>query len=153
MDENKENERMAEEKRTENGQMTTTEFGTIRLDDEVVAHAAVIAAASIDGVVDSFGAASEGFIGNVTDGALGMLGKKNAAKGVRVDYKNDGYNIVINIKVRYGFCIPDLASDIQRRVKRAVEEMTGAKVRAVDIFVQGIDFSNINEIGLGDQHA
>ena len=79
MDENKENERMAEEKRTENGQMTTTEFGTIRLDDEVVAHAAVIAAASIDGVVDSFGAASEGFIGNVTDGALGMLGKKNAA--------------------------------------------------------------------------
>ena len=89
----------------------------------------------------------------MTDGALGMLGKKNAAKGVRVDYKNDGYNIVINIKVRYGFCIPDLASDIQRRVKRAVEEMTGAKVRAVDIFVQGIDFSNINETGLGDQHA
>lgn len=34
----------------------------------------------------------------------------------------------------------DLASDIQRRVKRAVEEMTGAKVRAVDIFVQGNRF-------------
>ena len=31
--------------------------------------------------------------------------------------------------------------------------MTGVKVRAVDIFVQGIDFNTINETGMGDQHA
>ena len=143
---------MAEEKRTENGQITNTEFGTIRLDDEVVANAALIAAQSVDGVATP-GAAGEGFIGNMTDGALGMLGMKNNTKGVRVDFKNDGYNIVINIRVLYGFCIPDLAHDIQRRVKRDVEAMTGAKVRTVDIFVQGIDFNTTNETGMGEQHA
>lgn len=34
-----------------------------------------------------------------------------------------------------------------------IEQMTDKKVRSVDIFVQGIDFNNVNEVGMGDQHA
>ena len=60
---------------------------------------------------------------------------------------------MINIKVLFGYCIPDLANDIQRRVKMEIEQMTDKKVRSVDIFVQGIDFNNVNEVGMGDQHA
>lgn len=146
---------MAEEKRLENGQgqICDTDFGTIRVDDEVVASATAIAVNTIEGIAHSFGASSESFIGNMTDNFTGMLGKKSGTKGVRVDYKDDGYHIVINIKVLFGYCIPDLANEIQRRVKQDIETMTGVKVRAVDIFVQGIDFSNINETGTGDQNA
>ncbi|MEE0510038.1 MAG: Asp23/Gls24 family envelope stress response protein [Peptococcaceae bacterium] len=146
---------MAEEKRLENGQgqICDTDFGTIRVDDEVVASATAIAVNTIEGIAHSFGASSESFIGNMTDNFTGMLGKKSGTKGVRVDYKDDGYYIVINIKVLFGYCIPDLANEIQRRVKQDIETMTGVKVRAVDIFVQGIDFSNINETGTGDQNA
>ena len=89
----------------------------------------------------------------MTDGFSGMLGKKPGIRGVRVDYKNDGFYFVINIKVKYGYAIADLASDIQLKVKQDVEQMTGTKVRAVDIFVQDIDFSTINETDMGDQYA
>lgn len=143
---------MAEDKRLENGQLSTSEFGTIRVDDEVVAQAALIAANGVDSVVRT-SASNESFIGSMTDGALGMLGKKPASKGVRVDFKENAYTIVINIRVGFGYSIPDLANDVQRRIKQGVEEMTGAKVRAVDIFVQGIDFTTINEMRMGDQHA
>lgn len=146
---------MAEEKRLDNGQgqINSTEFGTIRVDDEVVASAAAIAVSSMEGIVDTFSATSDGFIGNMTDNVAGMFGKKSGTKGVRVDYKDGGYKIVINIRVLYGYPIPDLANEIQRRVKREVEQMTGAKVRSVDIFVLGLDFSPANEPGTGEQHA
>ena len=144
---------MAEEKRLENAQIYSTDFGTIHMDDEVIASATAITVSSMEGIVNTFNAASEGFIGNMTDNFTGMLGKKSGTKGIRVDFKNDGYYIVINIKVLFGYCIPDLANDIQRRVKMKIEQMTGKKVRSVDIFVQGIDFNNVNEVGMGDQHA
>ena len=144
---------MAEEKRLEKAQIYSTDFGTIHMDDEVIASATAITVSSMEGIVNTFNAASEGFIGNMTDNFTGMLGKKSATKGIRVDFKNDGYYIVINIKVLFGYCIPDLANDIQRRVKMEIEQMTDKKVRSVDIFVQGIDFNNVNEVGMGDQHA
>ena len=82
-----------------------------------------------------------------------MLGKKPGARGVRVDYKNDGFYIIINVKVLYGYCIPDLAHEIQRKVKQDIEQMTGMKVRSVDVFIQGLDFNNSNDTVTGDQHA
>ena len=144
---------MAEEKRLETAQIYSTDFGTIHMDDEVIASATAITVSSMEGIVNTFNAASEGFIGNMTDNFTGMLGKKSGTKGIRVDFKNDGYYIVINIKVLFGYCIPDLANDIQRKVKMEIEQMTDKKVRSVDIFVQGIDFNNVNEVGMGDQHA
>ena len=53
---------MAEDKRLENGQgqIRSTDFGTIRVDDEVAASAAAIAVASIEGIVDTFGTAKRG---------------------------------------------------------------------------------------------
>ncbi len=146
---------MSEEKKTENtqGQIHQTEFGTIRVDDEVAASVAAIALNSIEGVSHTIGAAGDGFIGNVTDSVSGMLGIKPSAKGVRVDYKNDGFYIIINVKVMYGYIIPDLAHEIQRKVKQDIEEMTGMKVRSVDVFIQGLDFNNSNDTATGDQHA
>lgn len=146
---------MPEEKKTETtqGQIHQNDFGTIRVDDGVAASVAAIALNTIEGISHTIGVAGDGFIGNVTDSFTGMLGKKPGARGVRVDYKNDGFYIIINVKVLYGYCIPDLAHEIQRKVKQDIEQMIGMKVRSVDVFIQGLDFNNSNDTVTGDQHA
>ena len=47
--------------------------------------------------------------------------------------------IDVNIIVEYGARIPDVAFEIQNRVKKAVETMTGLKVANVNIHIQGIN--------------
>ena len=142
---------MPDEKKIETNQdqVLANEFGTIRVDDEVVQAVAAIALGEVEGVVRPQMQGTESFIGNVTDNVVGMLGKKNAINGVRVDYKDSKFNILLTVKVRYGFSIPDVAHDIQRSVKKAVETMTGMKVRMVDVFVQSIVFEQNSESATG----
>ena len=45
----------------------------------------------------------------------------------------------MNIIVEYGSRIPDVAFEIQNRVKKAVESMTGLKVEEVNVHVQGVN--------------
>ena len=47
--------------------------------------------------------------------------------------------IDVNIIVEYGARIPDVAFEIQNRVKKAVEGMTGLKVVEVNVHVQGVN--------------
>ena len=47
--------------------------------------------------------------------------------------------IDVNIIVEYGTRIPDVAFEIQNRVKKAVENMTGLGVEEVNVHVQGVD--------------
>ena len=47
--------------------------------------------------------------------------------------------IDVNIIVEYGSRIPDVAFEIQNRVKKAVESMTGLKVEEVNVHVQGVN--------------
>ena len=46
--------------------------------------------------------------------------------------------IDVNIIVEYGSRIPDVAFEIQNRVKKSVENMTGLKVAEVNVHVQGV---------------
>ena len=43
------------------------------------------------------------------------------------------------IIVEYGARIPDVAFEIQNRVKKAVESMTGLEVLEVNVHVQGVN--------------
>ena len=47
--------------------------------------------------------------------------------------------IDVNIIVEYGARIPDVAFEIQNRVKKAVETMTGLTVTSVNVHVQGVN--------------
>ena len=52
----------------------------------------------------------------------------------------------VNIIVEYGSRIPDVAFEIQNRVKKSVEGMTGLKVEEVNVHIQGVDTdTNKNE--------
>ena len=53
--------------------------------------------------------------------------------------------IDVNIIVEYGARIPDVAFDIQTKVKKSVEAMTGLKVLEVNVNVQGVHAINEEE--------
>ena len=63
----------------------------------------------------------------------------NLSKGIKVEVGEKETRIDVNIIVEYGTRIPDVAFDIQNRVKSAVEGMTGLKVVAVNVHVQGVN--------------
>ena len=82
-----------------------------------------------------------GFAGGISEV---FSGKKNLAKGIKVEIDEKNAKIDVNIIVEYGSRIPDVAFEIQTRVKKAVESMTGLKVEEVNVHVQGVD-TNISK--------
>ena len=67
------------------------------------------------------------------------FGKKNFAKGVKVQSGENEVVIDLFITVEYGCRIQDIAWEIQNKVKTAVETMTGLTVADVNIHVQGVN--------------
>ena len=45
--------------------------------------------------------------------------------------------------MEYGVRIPDVAFEIQNKVKKAVESMTGLKVVEVNVHIQGVSTENM----------
>ena len=82
-----------------------------------------------------------GFAGGITEV---LKGKKNLARGIKVDTVDNKAKIDVNIIVEYGARIPDVAFEIQNRVKTAVENMTGLKVEEVNVHVQGVNTENLS---------
>ena len=110
---------------------------TIKIADDVVAVIAGVAVSEIQGVANMAG----GFAGGITEV---LSGKKNLAKGIKVDVGEKETKIDVNIIVEYGTRIPDVAYEIQTKVKKAVETMTGLKVVEVNVHVQGVNINNSN---------
>ena len=85
---------------------------------------------------------SGGFAGGISEV---LSGKKNLAKGIKVEIENSTAKIDVNIIVEYGSRIPDVAYEIQNRVKKAVESMTGLIVEEVNVHVQGVNTDTAKE--------
>ena len=111
----------------------------IKIADDVVA---VIAGMSISEIAGVAGMAG-GFAGGISEV---FSGKKSLSKGVKVDITDNIAKIHVNIIVDYGTRIPDIAFEIQTKVKKAVENMTGLKVEEVNVNVQGVKTDMPKEI-------
>ena len=103
----------------------------IKIANDVVAVIAGVAISEVPGVASMAG----GFAGGITEV---LSGKKNLSKGIKVDADEKDVKIDVNIIVEYGSRIPDIAFEIQNRVKKSVENMTGLKVSEVNVHVQGV---------------
>ena len=101
----------------------------IKISEDVVAVIAGVAASEVPGVCSMSGGL----------GLTEVFGKKNMAKGIKAEVNEKNTKIDVNIIVEYGVRIPDIAFEIQNRVKTAVESMTGLKVQEVNIHVQGVN--------------
>jgi uncharacterized alkaline shock family protein YloU len=109
-----------------------TKLGTIRIADDVVSIIAGLAATEIEGIAGM----SAGLVGGIAE----ILGRKNFAKGVKVEVGEREAAVDLYIIVKYGVRIPDVALAAQENVKQAIETMTGLSVVEVNIHVQGVGF-------------
>ncbi len=131
---------MSEEKKQdlkekkEEATVESTESNNIQISDDVVAVIAGMAASEVPGVADMAG----GFAGGISEV---LSGKKNLSKGIKVDILEKSAKIDVNIIVEYGARIPEVAFEIQKRVKKSVESMTGLNVEEVNVHVQGVSTS------------
>lgn len=119
------------EKKNEKVQATNG-VGSIRIADEVVSIIAGLAATEVEGIA--------GMSGGLAGGIAEILGKKNFAKGVKVEVGEKEAAVDLYIIVEYGVRIPDVALTVQESVKRAIENMTGLSVVEVNVHVQGVGF-------------
>lgn len=104
----------------------------LRITDESIAIVAGVAATEVKHVARM----SVGLAGGIVE----ALGRRNPAKGVKVEMKDDEAIIDLYVIVNYGSRISDIAWEIQEHVKESVERLTGVTVSAVNIHVQGIEF-------------
>jgi len=103
--------------------------GIIRISDDVILVIAAKEISTIKDVVGLYCPLKQGF---------GKL--KINSKSVRTDIKDKKVKIDIDVTLKYGAVISDIASVIQDRVTKAVESMTGLTVEAVNVFVKNVEF-------------
>ena len=135
MEENNNNDEVLE--------ITENEEGSndgIKIANDVVAVIAGVAVSEVAGVASMSG----GFAGGITEV---LSGRKNLSKGIKVEADEKEVKIDVNIIVEYGTRIPDVAFEIQNRVKKAVENMTGLKVDEVNVHVQGVNTDAVRAEG------
>ena len=89
-----------------------------------------LAAQEVNGVI--------GMSGSFAEGLNEFLGKKSFAKGVRITVDGHVVTAAVYVNVEYGSCIPEIALEIQEKVKEAIENMTGYEVKFVDVHIQGV---------------
>lgn len=131
MEENKEKVNLVEN-------ILKEEEENINISEEVITTISGIAVSEISGVAEMAG----GITGGITEV---LSGKKNLSKGIKADIAGNNVKIDVNIIVNYGVRIPDVAFDIQNKVKQAVENMTGLKVNEVNVHVQGVNVEKTKE--------
>lgn len=131
MEENNENVNLVEN-------ILNEEEDNINIAEEVITTITGIAVSEISGVAEMAG----GIAGGITEV---LSGKKNLSKGIKAETDGNNVKIDVNIIVNYGVRIPDVAFDIQNKVKQSVETMTGLKVNEVNVHVQGVNIEKTEE--------
>lgn len=115
-------------------EITISNSDGLKISNDAVATYAGIAISEVQGVYGMSG----GFAG-ITEA---ISGKKNFAKGIKVDIEEKNVKIDVSIIVEYGARIPDVAFEIQTMVKKSVEAMTGLKVLEINVHVNGVHMAS-----------
>lgn len=106
-------------------------IGKVQIADEVVAIIAGLAATEVEGVAS--------LNGHITSDLVQRLGKKNLAKGVRIEVTEGVVKVDLSLYLKYGYSIPETSGKVQEKVKSAIENMTGMEVSDVNISIAGVD--------------
>ena len=91
-------------------------IGSVRIADEVVSIIAGMAATEVDGIA--------GMSGGLVGGIAEILGKKNLAKGVKVEVGETEAAVDLYIIVKFGVRIPDVALNVQDPLQRCNQSDT-----------------------------
>jgi uncharacterized alkaline shock family protein YloU len=107
--------------------------GEVQIADDVVALIAALAATEVSGVA--------ALAGNITNEIMSRTGRKNLAKGVKVDVQEGNVTVELVLVLEYGFNIPATCKKVQSKVKAAIENMTGLFCADVNIRIDGVNMT------------
>ncbi len=110
--------------------MAKDTYGKVKIEHEVIAAIAATAAGRVSGVTRVI----PGLMGGIAD----FFGRSAPQHSVRIRVKEDGVSIELAVEVAYGSDIPQLAWEVQKAVREAVESMTGMKVNEVNVEVRSL---------------
>ena len=108
--------------------------GIIHISEDVIFEIARKAITTIPGII----------LGGTSIASKLGIGKK-MGDGLRIsvdDGKVPSISVDTYISVQYGLRIPDIAWDVQEKVKEKLEAFTGYIVKVVNVNVQGIHFND-----------
>ncbi len=108
--------------------------GGINIADEVVAIIAGLAATEVEGVTS--------LAGNLTNEAISKAGMNRLSKGVRLSVQEDNrITVRLSLNIAFGYEIPKICTQVQEKVKAAIENMTSIEVVSVDIKIASVNMS------------
>lgn len=114
-----------------------TDIGQIQIAPEVIEVIAGLATVEVRGVAGMSG----GFAGGIVE----LLGRKNLSKGVTVEVGQREAAVDVSVILEYGHRLPEVAGEIQRNVKRSIENMTGLTVVEVNVHIHDVHFVKSSE--------
>lgn len=112
-----------------------TGIGDIKVSANVVMTIAAVAALEVAGV--------HSLQGTAADEIVTMLKIKNLAQGVRIEIENNQAKVALAIILEYGYSIPKISSQVQEKVKSAIETMTGLEVVSVNVRIGGVNIDKV----------
>lgn len=112
--------------------VVTKDQGKITISEDLIATIAGYAALENYGII--------GMCARTTgDAIVELFGKENLQKGVKVEKADEGrVDVALHVALQYGVSLPAVAENTQSNVKYRIEDLTGIKVRNVNIFVESI---------------
>ena len=120
-------------------QTTKSDLGEINITKETIRSIVSLNLADVKGVVGS----RKSIIKEITDMLRGDTSEneiEEASRNIKVEIKDNKPLINLYIVIKYGVRIPDIAWDIQSRVKEGLMKKLGTDINEIDIHVQGIQF-------------
>lgn len=113
-----------------------TQFGTIDIDNDVIA--TVVGGAA----TDNYGVVGMASRNQIRDNVNEILRRENYARGVVVRQEDNGVAIDVNIIVSYGTKISEVSRNVQAKVKYNLQNMLGVTANSVNDIVQGVRVMN-----------
>ena len=108
-----------------------SKMGEIQITPDVIAAYAGMTAVECFGIV---GMAKV----SVQQGLVKLLKRESQSKGILVTMEEDGISLDFHVIVAYGVSISTVCDNLISTVQYSIEEMTGMKVKAINIFVEGV---------------
>ena len=112
--------------------------GSLKISEEVLSTIAGLAASEVNGVSGLTSCPNTDFKGLFHN-------KKGASKAIHIEIKDGEAALDVYVNLYLGMKIPDVASEIQTRVKDAVQTMTSITVSKVNVHVVGVTINRNTE--------
>lgn len=109
---------------------TGVELGKVKIHHEAISTIASQVITTIPGVVK--------MSGSIVENIAERLGKKNPDKGIKTEIMGEEVRIDVSVILNYGTKIPEIAWQIQKNVRKHIEELTGLHVTSVNVNIEGV---------------